>query len=146
MTRHKSSTRVCRRCGEKFRTRSPWAKVCGPCKKAAKRAATMKRVSLAPARPGRKKKEPPKPPKPVAEVERDRLLDREQHRFNMELDNRLYADCVSSPVRVIRPGDPEFEAIAREVTPIERIPEMSTLPIVSMIGREYLPNGGFPLR
>lgn len=140
---------TCRRCGKKFRSTSPWAKLCGPCKRANKRASDRLHNGVGQGPKMHKKPAAPKK-KPVAVAVRDtqkaQRLDREQHLLNMALDARLYKDCMSSPVRVIRPGDPEFEAIARDVTPLERIPEASTLPIVSMIGREFLPNCGFPLR
>lgn len=136
---------TCRQCEKKFSSTSPWAKLCGSCKRVNKRAIDRRHNGIGQGRKMMTKHEKPKPA-PQSTTKRETLLNERQRRLDAALDARMYAECATSPVRVIRPGDPEFDAIARTVTPLERIPEASTLPMVTLIGREYLPNGGFPLR
>jgi hypothetical protein len=138
-------TITCRKCGEKFSAESPWAKLCGPCKKASKTLSVRKHNGIGQG-PNSYQKQMPKPKKPVMPAGQVRRLNHEQHRFNMDLDARLYSDCTSSPVRVIRPTDPDFETIARTVTPINRITREDHLPMVMPFGRHYLENGGFRAR
>lgn len=137
-------TITCRQCGRKFRTTNPGLKKCGPCKKTNKLARDRRHNGIGQGPKGYKKKMPK--PKPVTDAGRVQRLNHEQHRFNMDLDARLYSDCTSSPVRVIRPTDPDFEAIARTVTPINRITREDHLPMVMPFGRHYLENGGFRAR
>lgn len=64
----------------------------------------------------------PKPRKQLSEAARKRL-DAEQRRHDRALDERLYADCCSSPVR--RLSREEIERVAHTVTPLERIVSVS---------------------
>lgn len=93
------------------------------------------------------KRQQPKPGSPSkSDLDREAALNERQRRLDAALDARMYAECCTSPVRVIRPGDPEFDAIARTVTPIGRIPDSCTLPTTAPLGRYYLLNDGFPVR
>lgn len=143
MARHKSYTRACRRCGGTFETKSPWVKLCDPCKKANKLARDRLHNGIGQGRKKMTKHDKPKPA-PQSTSKREALLNERQRRLDAELDARLFSDCASSPARVIRPGDPEFEAIAREVTQIERVPDRYHPVLLSQ--RHYLENGGFSIR
>lgn len=129
---------TCRQCGKNFSSTSPRAKLCGPCKRANKRASYRKCAGVSWRKSVVKRVAPKKDEKAAA------LLNERQRRLDAALDARMYAECSTSPAKVIRPGDPEFDAIAREVTPIERVPDRyHPLPPSQ---RHYLENGGFNIR
>lgn len=93
------------------------------------------------------KRQQPKPGSPSkSDLDREATLNERQRRLDAALDAWMYAECCTSPVRVIRPGDPEFDAIAWTVTPIGRIPDSCTFPTTTPLGRYYLLNDGFPAR
>lgn len=134
-------TLVCRKCDRTFRSRRPLARLCTLCKKVNR--VRDNRIGQGPK--SYKKKHKPKH-KPLIDARQAQLLDREQRRFDLELDIRLHAGCASSPGRVIRPGDPEFEEVARTVTPPRRHAQSFALSMTTPPGGWYLENGGFPVR
>jgi len=129
-------TKKCRQCKKKFTTDRPKTQLCAACRK---------ENSLSESR--RKFEAPPTRLAPLVKPESNRItaqrLDRQQFEHDANLAARLYADCVPSPVRVIRPGDPDFESVAQEVTPIQRIVEHDYSLYLSQY--HYLVNGGFPV-
>ncbi len=137
---------ICRQCGKMFSSTTPRAKLCGPCKRANRRASERRHNGIGQGRKMMigKSQEPKTRPTPKSDPSHESSLNERQRRLDATLDARMYAECAPSQVRVIRPGDPEFDAIAREVTPIERVPDRyHPLPPSQ---RHYLENGGFSIR
>lgn len=104
---------MCGRCQKPFKAKSPRFQFCVPCAKIRKAESTS--ISK-PNEPGPAKIEAYQPRRrPVL------ISDKEQKKIDQAVDERLFGDCKSDPGRVIRPGDPEFEAVAAQITPVSRV-------------------------
>jgi hypothetical protein len=113
---------VCGECKDKFYAQSRQTQFCHKCRKVRKA-----RFSVKP-----NNKEMPKVEPWKQKPRRQYLSTADQVRFDMELDRRLYADCVQQPAHVFRPGDEGFEERAATVTPLDQ---------VRMVGsRDYVRN------
>lgn len=101
---------VCGECEQEFQATSKRFLFCNPCGKARKAGADR---TAKPADDGRAKAEVWQPkPRPVL------LSDKEQLEINRAIDRRLFSDCKPAPVKVIRPGDPGFKELEKQVTDI----------------------------
>jgi hypothetical protein len=129
-------TKKCRQCKKKFTTDRPKTQLCAACRRENSLSESRRKFEKAPPRLAPLVKS-------ALSYSAAQRLDRQQSEHDANLAARLYADCVPSPVRVIRPGDPEFEAVAQEVTPIHRIVEHDYSLYLSQY--HYLENGGFPV-
>jgi hypothetical protein len=107
---------VCGECRDKFYAPSRNTQFCHKCAKARKIRFSQKGKHDNHLGHGPVKVEPWKP-KPRKQY----LSNAEQIRFDMELDRRLYADCVQQPAQSFRPGDAGFEERAAMITPLERV-------------------------
>lgn len=128
-------TKTCRQCNKEFETERPKVLLCDACRKE-NHAVDCRRKYEKGAVP-----DSPKLVQPELDRSSALQLDRRQFHHDVQLDARLYSDCSTGPVKVIKPGDAEFEAIAQTVTPLSKIAhrEYGLYPTQYLI----LENGGF---
>lgn len=106
---------ICCVCGKLYKARqSDLNKTCPVCRYRLRVAENRKSVRRELAEQSRPKKRKKLTPQQAAK------LDKDQYQINRSIDNKHNVHCAC---RIYKPGDPEFEEIASQITPIEAIPK-----------------------
>lgn len=106
---------ICCVCGKLYKARqSDLNKTCPVCRYRLRVAENRKSVRRELAEQSRPKKRKKLTPQQAAK------LDKEQYQINNAIDNKHNLNC---SYHIYRPGDPDFDAVAKEITPIEAIPK-----------------------
>lgn len=112
MANQKLTTRKCKWCDDTFTQKQYSQKYCSiACQKESNKFDQLKRQKEQYAALKHEKAE--------AKVRNRIMTDEEQAEINRKLNEKFYDN--RTEVKSIRPGDPEFDAVAKSITPLDKI-------------------------